>query len=127
MYVVQGDDAVLQCGLESSRLSWQVYNGDGWGIIASGGDVIDVSKYSIPKNPSTGLYYRLHILNVGVSDVKKYQCVAVINGMIQSFYLQMIIIGICYYILVVFKVGDIFFFLVGSSKCPFEVGSPVLC
>ena len=56
MYVVQGDDAVLQCGFESSRLSWQVYNGDGWGIIASGGDVIDVSKYSTSKNPSTGLY-----------------------------------------------------------------------
>ena len=55
-------------------------------IIESGADVIDNSKYLTYKNPSTGQYYRLHILNVGVSDVKKYRCQAAINGMIQNFY-----------------------------------------
>ena len=67
--------------------------GDNVNIIASGSSVIDGSKYSISKNPSTGLYYRLHILNVGVSDLKKYTCQAVVNGVIQHFYLQLILIG----------------------------------
>jgi hypothetical protein len=43
-----------------------VHNGGSWDIIASAADVIDNSKYLTSKNPSTGLYYRLHILNVGV-------------------------------------------------------------
>jgi hypothetical protein len=46
------------------NLTWQVYNG-GCVITAV------ITKYSVSKNPSTGLYYRLHILNVGVSDLKE--------------------------------------------------------
>jgi hypothetical protein len=38
-----------------------VYNGGLWDIVANSGDVIDSSKYSVSKNPLTGLYYRLHI------------------------------------------------------------------
>jgi hypothetical protein len=73
VYVVQGSDAVLQCGFESSSLTWQVYNGGGWNIIADGGDTINNSKYSTSKNPSTGLYYKLLIQKVGVSDLKKHK------------------------------------------------------
>ena len=43
--------------------------------VASGADAVDGSKYSVSKNPSTGLYYRLHILNVGVSDLTNYNVV----------------------------------------------------
>jgi hypothetical protein len=57
-----------------------VYNGVSWNVIADAGDTINVSKYSTSKNPSTGLYYRLHILNVGLSDIKKYRCQGVRNG-----------------------------------------------
>ena len=64
-------------------------------IIASGFDTINNSKYSTSKNPSTGLYYRLQILNVGMSDVKTYNCEANINGMILSFYLQLTLLGRC--------------------------------
>jgi hypothetical protein len=68
--------------------------GDGWFKIADGGD-INSSKYSTSKIPSTELYYKLHILNVGVSDVKKYRCEAVVNGGIQLFYLELDLIGRC--------------------------------
>jgi len=61
-------------------------------VIASGNDITDKSKYNVSTNPSTGLYYRLHILNVGLSDVKQYRCQALVNGMIQYFYLQLIFI-----------------------------------
>ena len=101
--VVQGGEAVLQCECESNNTDWFVYNGI-WHIVASRGDVIDSSKYSVFKNPSTGLYYKLHILNVEVSDLKKYKCYGPVNGMIQSFYLQLDLIGKCNYILVIFKV-----------------------
>jgi hypothetical protein len=76
-------------------MDWYVYNGGSWNVIADGGDTINVSKYSVSKNPSTGLYYRLHILNVGESDVKKHKCEGVVNGMILSFYLQLILSGRC--------------------------------
>ena len=50
-------------------------------IIAAEGDTIDDYKYTVSKNPPlTGLYYRLHILNVWVSDIKKYKCEAVVNS-----------------------------------------------
>ena len=42
--------------------------------VAIDGDAIDDSKYLVSKNTLTGLYYRLHILNVGVSDLMKYRC-----------------------------------------------------
>ena len=92
---MQGGEAVLQCGSESRGLRWHVYNAGSVDIIAAGGDVIDNSKYSTSKNPSTGLYYRIHILNVGVSDVKKYRCRGSNNGMIINFYLQLILLGRC--------------------------------
>ena len=93
VYVVQGGEAVLQCGFESIKLVWDVYNSAG-GVdtVASGNLIQDESKHSISKNPSTGLYYRLHILNVVMSDVEKYRCQAVINGVFQRFYLQLILI-----------------------------------
>ena len=72
-----------------------MHNGNDVDIIAADGDTVDDSKYTVSKNPPlTGLYYRLHILNVGVSDIKKYKCEADVN-MIQMFYLQLINIGRC--------------------------------
>jgi len=103
-----------------------VYNVVGWNILAVDGDTIEDSKYSTSKNPSTGLYYRLHILNVEVSDLENHRCEAPVNGVLQDFYLQLIFIDRCNYILVIFKV-ETSIFLVGSSKIPFEVRSPVLC
>ena len=82
-----------------------MYNGGIWNTIAVVTDIIDKSKYNVSTN-SEGLYYRLHILNVGVSDVKKYSCEAVVNGVIQNFYLQLILICMCNYILVVSNVGE---------------------
>jgi len=76
-----------------------VYNGSSVDIIASGADAIDNSKYLASKNPLTGLYYRLHILNVGVLDIKKYRCQGLVNGGIQRFYLQLILMGRCNYTL----------------------------
>ena len=63
--------------------------------VASGTDNIDGSKYSVYKNPSTGLYYRLHIKTVGVSGVEKYRCQAVVNELIQQFYLALYLLGRC--------------------------------
>ena len=126
VYVVQGREAVLQCGFESSSLTWYVHNGDTWNVIADRGDTVNESKYSTSRNPPTGLYYRLHILNVGVSDLKKYKCQGPVNERIQSFYLQLILIGRCKYILVIFKLWTSFI-PVSSYKIPLEVGSPVLC
>jgi hypothetical protein len=80
-----------------------VYNGNTWVLIASRADVIEDSKYSTSKNPSTGLYYRLHIMKVGVSDLKKYQCSGAVDGRVQSFFLQLILIGRCNYILAIFN------------------------
>jgi len=104
---VEGGEAVLQCGFESSRLLWRVYTGGNEDSVANGADTIDNFKYSTSKNPSSGLYYRLHILNVGASDVKKYRCDGVVNEMIQSFYLQLILFGRCNYTSVIFKVWKI--------------------
>ena len=71
--------------------------------VASGADTLDGSKYSVSKNPSTGLYYRLHILNVGVSDIKKYRC----NGRtLQHFYLKLDVLGRYNHTLVIAKVGE---------------------
>jgi hypothetical protein len=103
VYAVLGGDDVLQCGFESSSLEWFVYNGGKWNIIASRGDVTDDSKYSTYKNPLTGLYYRLHIKNIVVSDLKQYRCSGPFNGGIPSFYLQLILIGMCNYTLDIFS------------------------
>jgi hypothetical protein len=108
VYALQGGEAVLQCEYEGNRLIWEVYRGVILDRVAYGGAVSDSSKYSVSKNPSTGLYYRLHILNVGVSDLKKYRCETVVNGVIQYFYLQLYLLGKCNYILGIFKVGTCF-------------------
>ena len=112
VYVVEGGDAVLQCGFDSNGLSWYAHNDV---LITSGDDITDKSKYNVSTKPSTGLYYRLHILNVGVSDLTNYKCSGSVNGLIQTFYLQLYIIGMCNYILVIFKVGTSFI-SVGRSK-----------
>ena len=70
-----------------------MYNG-GWGNIADGGDVIG-SKYSTSMNPETSKYYRLHILNVGMSDLKKYRCERHVDNMFQHFYLELDLLGRC--------------------------------
>ena len=80
-----------------------MYDASKWNTIASRGDVTDTSKYSTSKNPSTELYYRLHILNVVMSDLKKYKCSGAADGRVRSFYLQLILIGMCNYILAIFK------------------------
>ena len=106
VYVVEGGEAVLQCGFTSMLLQWYDYKAIGgtWDIVADGGTTIDGSKYSTSKNTPTALYYRLHILNVGESDLKKYRCEGGVNGVLQYFYLQLIFIGRCNYILVIFNV-----------------------
>jgi hypothetical protein len=73
-YVVEGGEAVLQCEFENSSLIWQVFNDGSVGVVANNQDMTDSYKYSTSKNPSTGLYYILHIKNVGVSDVMKNRC-----------------------------------------------------
>jgi hypothetical protein len=62
-----------------------VYNGGSWDTIACDDVNINDTKYSVSKNPSTGLYYRLHLLNVGVSDVNMYICEGNVNGGIHYF------------------------------------------
>ena len=93
VYVVEGGEAVLQCAFESNRLKWRVYIGGEWKSIASSNDIIEKSKYNVSTNPSTGLYYRLHILNVGVSDLKKYRCRGLVNTLNQQFYLELDLLG----------------------------------
>ena len=119
VYVVQGGEAVLQCAFESNRLTWGVYNGDNVNIIANRFDVIDSSKYSVSRNPLTELYYRLHILNVGVSDVKKYRCQESNNGMILNFYTKLDFLSRYIYTLVIFIVRNIFYFSwrFGNYEC----------
>jgi hypothetical protein len=72
-----------------------VYNGGSWIIIADAGETINGAKYSTSKNPAIGLYYRLHILNVGESDLKKYRCEGFVNAVIQQFYLELDLLGRC--------------------------------
>ena len=72
-----------------------MYNGGRWNTISVAGETSNGSKYSTSKNPATGLYYRLHIQNVGVSDVKKYRCERIVNAKIQQFYLELDLLGRC--------------------------------
>ena len=57
-----------------------MYNGGSVGVVANNQAMIGDYRYSTSRNPSTGLYYILHIKNVGVSDVMKHRCDEVING-----------------------------------------------
>ena len=93
VYVVEGGEVVLQCAFESSELSWQVYSASRLRIVSIGGDVVNDSKYSVSKNPSTGLYYRLHIKNVGVSDLMKYSCQELDNCVNKHFYIKLDFLG----------------------------------
>ena len=54
VYAVEGREAVLQCGFESIKLTWQVYNGGSVITVATVADTVDGSKYSVSMNPSTG-------------------------------------------------------------------------
>jgi hypothetical protein len=83
-----------------------VYDGGSVTTVAIDGDVIDDSKYSVSKNPSTGLYYRLRILNVEVSDIQKYKCQGLVNGVNQYFYIQLDLLGGCSYILIICQVRE---------------------
>ena len=76
-----------------------MYNDGNYNPVAAGGTTINDTKYSTSRNSSTRLYYRLHILNVGMSDVKKYRCQAAQN---QVFYLKLDFLGMCSYKLVIF-------------------------
>ena len=88
---------------------WQRYDGE-WYLIANGGDVVDEPKHSVSKNPTTNLYYRLLIKNVGLSDLKKYRCQGInVNGVSQAFYLKLDFLGRCNYILVIYKVEHILY------------------
>ena len=73
-------------------------------IIANDDVTINDDKYSTSKNPSTGLYYRLYILTVGVSDLKQYRCEELVNGVSRIFYLKLDFLGRCNYMLVIVKV-----------------------
>ena len=79
--------------------------------VAIDDDTIDDSNYSVSKNTLTGLYYRLHILNVGVSDLTKYKCQGLVNGVNQYFYTLLDILGRCSYTLIIRKVGETTIFL----------------
>jgi hypothetical protein len=88
-----------------------VYYGGSVRTVAIDGDAIDDSKYLVSKNPSTGLYYRLHILNVGVSDLMKYRCYGFVNGVYQYFYIQLDYLGGCSYILIICQVRETHIYL----------------
>ncbi|XP_071176511.1 nephrin-like [Mytilus edulis] len=68
-YVKQGHAAVLQCIYERERMKWHM-NGT---IIASENIVINSTKYKVSVT-SSGLYYRLHVLNVQPDDELIYSC-----------------------------------------------------
>ena len=96
-----------------------MYDGGSVTTVAIDGDAIDDSKYSVSKNPSTGLYYRLRILNVEVSDIQKYNCQGLVNGVNQYFYIQLDFLGRYIYTLVIFIVRSIFYFSwrFGNYEC----------
>ena len=99
------------------RLLWQVYADNGSANpVAAGGTVLDKSKHSVSKNPLTNRYYRLHILNVEVSDLKKYRCQALVNGKNYFFYIKLDFLGRCNYILVILMWRNRCFLLMGNKK-----------
>ena len=85
-----------------------MYTGGSVITVACGADTVDGCKYSVSMNPSTGLYYRLHILNIGVSDIKKHICTA---SNFQDFYIKLDVLGRYNYSLVILKVGEKTIFL----------------
>jgi hypothetical protein len=79
-----------------------VYDGGEWDRVAAGAITLNNDKYSVTRNPSTGQYNRLHILNVRGSDVTKYRCSGAVNGQNKEFYLQLDLLGKYNYIFVIF-------------------------
>jgi hypothetical protein len=79
-----------------------MYDGDEWDRVASAAITINKDKYSVSKNPSSRQYYRLHVLNVSRSDVKKYRCRGLVNGQTTDFFLQLDLLGRYNYIFVIF-------------------------
>ena len=98
--------SIEHCGFESTDWLGGVYNVGSMHIIANDDVTINDDKYSTSNNPSTGLYYRLHILTVGVSDLKQYRCEGLANGVSGIFYLTLDLLGRCNYMLVIFKVEN---------------------
>lgn len=86
VYVKQGLEAVLQCKVESSRLVWSVKVNNSWRTIADSNDVVNNTKYTVSANPSTGLYYRLHVLNTQPSDEGIYRCE---GSIVKSYFIQL--------------------------------------
>ena len=76
-----------------------MYNGEQVKAVAAGSSVTDGTKHSVSTNPATGLYYKLHVKNVDMSDLKTYRCQA---GVDLLFYLMLVLLGMCNYLLVIF-------------------------
>jgi hypothetical protein len=98
--------SIEHCGFESTDWFGGVYDVGSVNIIANDDVTINDDKHSISKNPWTGLHYRLHILNVGVSDLKQYRCEGLVNDVSRIFYLMLDLLGSCNYMLVIFKVEN---------------------
>ena len=79
-----------------------MYYGGEWHRVASAAITSDMNKYSVSKNPSTGHYYRLHILNVKGSDAKKYRCSGLVSGQNKKFFLQLDLLSRYNYIFAIF-------------------------
>ncbi|XP_076110683.1 neural cell adhesion molecule 1-like isoform X2 [Mytilus galloprovincialis] len=82
-YVKPGDEAVLQCMYAKSTLKWY----KNVTIISNKNSVIDSTKYKVSVT-STGLYYRLHVLNTKPDDEGIYICR---GGIDESYYIHLIL------------------------------------
>ncbi|VDI58003.1 Hypothetical predicted protein, partial [Mytilus galloprovincialis] len=82
-YVKQGHEAVLQCRYERENLKWY----KNVTIISNKNSVIDPTKYKVSVT-STGLYYRLHVLNAQPNDEGVYICR---GGITESYYIHLIL------------------------------------
>ncbi|XP_063416831.1 neural cell adhesion molecule 1-B-like [Mytilus trossulus] len=82
-YAKRGQEAVLQCTYEREFLKWY----KNVTIISNRNSVIDSTKYKVSAT-STGLYYRLHILNVHLGDKGIYICR---GGIGESYYIHLIL------------------------------------
>lgn len=85
-YAQREYEAVLQCIYERSRLKWYTKENS---IIASESAVIDRTKYNTSVT-STGLYYRLHVLNAQPADEGIYICR---GGLNETYYIHLFVYG----------------------------------
>lgn len=88
-YSKRGHEAVLQCIFERIHLKW--YKNQR--ILASENSVINSTKYKV-SNTSTGLYFRLHVLNTQPDDEGIYICR---GGLNEDYYIQLILYGTQWY------------------------------